>query len=159
MNLSSQDTDFEQHRFLFQVVNDGHLIWALARAWSQLRTTRWRRADSPCFWCHLAGYHQQWLTSRDRMKVWLSADHWQDMQLLCKWPVLQRKTTGTMPQLNFFSSQPNFFHLLFKTTVVVIWGGCVKDTLWFHRGLWIKMNCANSLSNQGGEIVEWIDIL
>lgn len=52
----------------------------------------------PCLWCHLAEYHQQWLTSRDRMKVWLIADGWQDMQLLSKWPILQRKTAVTMPQ-------------------------------------------------------------
>lgn len=43
-------------------------------------------------WCRLADYHQRRCTCRDGEEVWVSADFWQDMELLGKWSVGERKT-------------------------------------------------------------------
>lgn len=102
--FSSLDIAFEQYRYLLLPIKC-HLMQVFLPELMRGHQVALCRFSS--FWCHLAGYHQQWFTSRDRMKVWLSADRWQDMQLLSKWSILQRKTAVSMPQrdvVTFFFS-------------------------------------------------------
>lgn len=122
--------------------------------YSQVLSELWPKQIPPggvvqmlCFLCHLARYHQQCLTSRGTVG-WKFGLVLIAGKMLCKWPVLGRKTTATIPQHEaaFFVNQLSF--ICWSKP----WWACdgrlsKKDWVSFQRVLWKKLEfSANSLS-------------